>query len=1149
MNNNISSSITKGMQDYQLEIDPNTLAKCKPHKLSKLFIKQFLSTPSVSVSSKLMEKQIKEAEDNLQDIWNDHFNHCLNDKDCSSYYLLKLLCRSPEKVAKYKYDDKSCSTSEFFTKVFNRFVKELSSAQEKTVHNQKLWNKAKELFLYIHQNLETFQQKLPLLSDWFTIPLKIKEGQEEVTYVNRISLCAQSLIFREKIFGSQMHDRFPQGKISEINLPASLSDLWLDHVHGRRLIGKTCLAQASIEDLKQFTRAVFSLEMKSLFGVCLLALLSKISEDNILELLFFSLEIRSPKLRQILTRKLQEMCEKDTLKIQWEEDYQCFICDITLTQYDESIDNILTTILNAPQVSKCKLRVKKHSILEALYQSENIKEKLLDKIVMIDMKQCDLTPVNETQREKCFKDLFETFPNLEVLLLNKLEYKILRKLHSTSLLPPQSQLKVLQLDLSQEPSPIMSQEGLFEEAKKIFPSLQAVHTVGNDSNEYGATSIVNLRQGECSLISTNPDSIQTLDLDFSRYHEFSESTFILSIETIYKCLSDADMHFSYVNICLKGCNFITSEGLKILFKYFKNIQKLDLTNCPNVDDKALAEINNRYILTTLHLNNCNQITDAGIAWLAQWTKGLKVLSVSGCCQLTDRSIVTISQNYPELASLSFHGCPLMTDQAIDALIKVYFQPFPVDLQQVNDGYAKLYDANIQLPQKHQQGFQEFLEKHLIQLQIDDLCQKSGSKLLLEADAKKLADLLQNREILGGKLVNLPYFTPAEQLTLQHTQLAFQETNNEIQHLIQKYNTPQSIKIKQYLQYQARLKSRRPLQHIDLDKCPKISSQAILNLIRRAYFSTNVVFTHLDYQNCTSTNTDEALRILSIYGSIEKLLISNLVNSTIDRNPFDYEVPFDVLGSLMQKCRGVKKIDCPYKTMIFTKMSPDFFTDLEEINGISALTISEDVSFYGSFLEAIKTKDIVFTDLKNFHVNIHTLQSMKAVPPDFIEILYSLTLKAPSLQNILMFILIIPSSVYLSEDQLFSLIQKMRVLNYVSLSNREFSDKLLSEIAQNKALGYLQLDGSTGFSAGGLVDLIKRCAELKYLSLRGCSSLSAQAILFIVQHCQNLKALDLSDLDELNNPLIRKIIQKTLAKSNCLITFSPIVTSSSLKSEE
>ena len=85
------------------------------------------------------------------------------------------------------------------------------------------------------------------------------------------------------------------------------------------------------------------------------------------------------------------------------------------------------------------------------------------------------------------------------------------------------------------------------------------------------------------------------------------------------------------------------------------LKELFVSNVAEFDDDSLDFFNSLPSLECLCLDNCQNVSDAGIKRLVR-LKNLKLLSINDCPLITDRSLDYLTENNPVLSVVS-RGCP------------------------------------------------------------------------------------------------------------------------------------------------------------------------------------------------------------------------------------------------------------------------------------------------------------------------------------------------------------------------------------------------------------------------------------------------------------------------------------------------------------
>jgi F-box/leucine-rich repeat protein 14 len=164
---------------------------------------------------------------------------------------------------------------------------------------------------------------------------------------------------------------------------------------------------------------------------------------------------------------------------------------------------------------------------------------------------------------------------------------------------------------------------------------------------------------------------------------------------------------------LQDCQRLSDESLKHIAQGLVSLKNLNLSFCISVTDSGLKYLSKMPKLEELNLRACDNISDIGMAGLAEeGCCGLESLDVSFCEKIGDQALQHISQGLYHLKSLSLSSCQI-SDEGLEKLAKMK------DLQVLNVGQcSKITDKGL-----------EVLANELINLNSIDLygCTKISSK--------------------------------------------------------------------------------------------------------------------------------------------------------------------------------------------------------------------------------------------------------------------------------------------------------------------------------------------------------------------------------------------------------------------------------------
>jgi len=129
---------------------------------------------------------------------------------------------------------------------------------------------------------------------------------------------------------------------------------------------------------------------------------------------------------------------------------------------------------------------------------------------------------------------------------------------------------------------------------------------------------------------------------------------------------------------ISGCPMVSAVNIPVhppgskpdIVKQHLNIQYLDLSDCPHVDDTSLRlVVESCPQLQFLYLRRCHQVTDASLRSIASYCLLLRELSVSDCPLLSDQGLTELGRLGPSLRYLSVAKCNLLTDAGVRTLAR------------------------------------------------------------------------------------------------------------------------------------------------------------------------------------------------------------------------------------------------------------------------------------------------------------------------------------------------------------------------------------------------------------------------------------------------------------------------------------------------
>ena len=125
------------------------------------------------------------------------------------------------------------------------------------------------------------------------------------------------------------------------------------------------------------------------------------------------------------------------------------------------------------------------------------------------------------------------------------------------------------------------------------------------------------------------------------------------------------------SVKLSGCVAMDDAGVVALAAGCTRLARLDLTKIPQVSDESVMALGSARLpeFAWISLSHCDQISDAGIATLAQGCPTLRSLGVVACIELRSPSLMQLAAHCRGLTHLNLSWIVGFTDQGIEVLAK------------------------------------------------------------------------------------------------------------------------------------------------------------------------------------------------------------------------------------------------------------------------------------------------------------------------------------------------------------------------------------------------------------------------------------------------------------------------------------------------
>ncbi|XP_075812434.1 F-box and leucine-rich repeat protein 13 [Microtus pennsylvanicus] len=142
---------------------------------------------------------------------------------------------------------------------------------------------------------------------------------------------------------------------------------------------------------------------------------------------------------------------------------------------------------------------------------------------------------------------------------------------------------------------------------------------------------------------------------------------------------------------------ITNRTMRLLPRYFHNLQNLSLAYCRKFTDKGLQYLNlgdGCHKLIYLDLSGCTQISVQGFRNIASSCTGIMHLTINDMPTLTDNCVKVLVEKCPRISTVVFLGSPHISDSAFKALSSCNLQKIRFEgNKRITDACFKYIDKN------------------------------------------------------------------------------------------------------------------------------------------------------------------------------------------------------------------------------------------------------------------------------------------------------------------------------------------------------------------------------------------------------------------------------------------------------------------------
>ncbi|XP_051167085.1 F-box/LRR-repeat protein 14-like [Leptopilina boulardi] len=187
--------------------------------------------------------------------------------------------------------------------------------------------------------------------------------------------------------------------------------------------------------------------------------------------------------------------------------------------------------------------------------------------------------------------------------------------------------------------------------------------------------IANLAQLNIPLEHLGLQDCQKLSDESLRYVSNGLGKTLKSINLSFSCITDSGLkHLAKMSelqeLDLRSCDNISEIGMAYLAEGGSRISSLDVSFCEKIGDQALVHISQGlFNLKSLSLSAC-QVSDEGICKIAKSLQDLETLNIGQCSKLTDKGLHTIADSMKHLKCIDLYGCTRITTHGLERIMKL-----------------------------------------------------------------------------------------------------------------------------------------------------------------------------------------------------------------------------------------------------------------------------------------------------------------------------------------------------------------------------------------------------------------------------------------------------------------------------------------------
>ena len=127
--------------------------------------------------------------------------------------------------------------------------------------------------------------------------------------------------------------------------------------------------------------------------------------------------------------------------------------------------------------------------------------------------------------------------------------------------------------------------------------------------------------------------------------------------------------YTVTMVDLSHCE-VTDKGIASLAESCPQLETVTLVGCNAVTGEGVASLAKCCPrLAMVDFGFCSKVTDQAVQSVAKSCRKLDYLVLAGCVQITDEGVNSLARHCPRMATISLHNCSSVTDEGVESMVQ------------------------------------------------------------------------------------------------------------------------------------------------------------------------------------------------------------------------------------------------------------------------------------------------------------------------------------------------------------------------------------------------------------------------------------------------------------------------------------------------